>query len=255
MGILGNMHWLANRAYRKYVLTRPPSTRRHHLIVACMPKSGSSYLTAILGRLPGMRIISLVPGYDRREQELDISMLRSADNIDYVAHHHIRFSRPTMTLLNHFCIKPIVQVRNIFDIVVSLRDHLRNESLESSMGYVAPGMERWDDEQLERFIVQMMLPWYFNFYMSWRDCESKCLVRYEELIRHPESVVTSICEQTLLKCSAEQIAHSIQAASQSFTRKNKGVAGRGQSIKDETRNLIHEMAAYYVGVDFSPIGL
>jgi hypothetical protein len=202
-----------------------------------------------------MRIVSLVPGYDRREQELDIGMLRAADGIDYVAHHHIRFSRPTMTLLNHFCIKPVVQVRNIFDIVVSLRDHLRNESLEGSMGYVAPGMERWDDAHLERFIVQMMIPWYFNFYMSWLDCRSKCLVRYEDLIRNPESVVAGICEQAMLKFSAEQIAYSIQAADQSFTRKNVGVAGRGQGIKDETRYLVHDMAAFYDGVDFSPLGL
>lgn len=161
-----------------------------------MPKSGSTYLTAILGRMPGMKIVSLVPGYDRREQELDIGMLRATDGIDYVAHHHVRFSRPTMTLLDHFCIKPVVQVRNIFDIVVSIKDHLRNESIEGSMGYVVPEMVRWDDQQLERFIVQMMIPWYFNFYMSWRDCESRILVRYEELIRTPESVVTSICERT-----------------------------------------------------------
>jgi hypothetical protein len=220
-----------------------------------MPKSGSSYLTAILGRLPGMGVVSLVPGYDRREQELDIGMLRAADGMDYVAHHHVRFSKPTMILLSHFCVKPIVQVRNIFDIVISLRDHLRNESLEGSMGYVVPGMERWDDDQLERFIVQMMIPWYVNFYMSWLDCESKSLVRYEDIIRTPESVVASICEQASLRCSAQEISQAIYAAGQSYTRRNVGMTGRGQGMNDETRRLIHEMVAYYAGVDFSPIGL
>lgn len=252
---LAQLRWRAAEKYLQRHLSRPRSSRNRHLLVACMPKSGSTYLTTILGALPEMQILYLVPGYDRREQELDISMLRAANGLNYVAQHHVRCSQPTLTLLRHFSITPIVQVRSIFDIVVSIRDHFRTEGLEASMAYVARGMEQWPDERLDLFIARMMVPWYFNFYVSWLTCDEAIRVRYEELIREPASIVKAICAKASLACTDTDIANAIQQASRSSTRKNKGVAGRGEALSEHTRQVIADMAAFYPGVDFSPMGL
>ncbi|WP_448534434.1 sulfotransferase domain-containing protein [Parathermosynechococcus lividus] len=254
MATLGEIRWHAIRWLGKRIMTLP-SSKRHHLLIACMPKSGSTYLMAIIGHLPKMRIVRLVPGYDRREQELDISRLLAADGFNYVSQHHTRFSEPTKILLDRFCIHPIVLVRNIFDVVISIRDHLRNEGVVSPIAYINPEAIQWDDERLERFIVQMAIPWYFNFYLSWLDCNSKTLVRYEDLIRTPESVILSICDSASIQCNSEKITEAVQSAQQAFTRKNVGVAGRGQGLSHENRRMIYEMASYYTGIDFSPIGL
>lgn len=255
MGISRNINSIIARLYVRYVMTKPLVNSHHHLLVACMPKSGSTFLATVLGNLPEMQVVSLVPGFDRREQELDLSLLHAVQGLNYVAQHHIRFSRPTENLLRHFDIRPIVLVRNIFDVVMSIKDHFRNESIEGSMAYVIPEMKQWEDRELERFIVHMMIPWYFNFYMSWLNCEAKCLVRYEDLTNDPESVVASICNQVSLSVSPESIARAISISEKSPIRKNKGVAGRGEKLDYANRNLIVTMSSFYKGVDFSPIGI
>lgn len=255
MGISRNINSIIARLYVRYVMTKPLVNSHHHLLVACMPKSGSTFLATVLGNLPEMQVVSLVPGFDRREQELDLSLLHAVHGLNYVAQHHLRFSRPTENLLRHFDIRPIVLVRNIFDVVMSIKDHFRNESIEGSMAYVIPEMKQWEDRELERFIVHMMIPWYFNFYMSWLSCESKCLIRYEDIIHSPEAVVATICDQVSLKCSPVSIQRAINISEQSPTRKNKGIAGRGAKLDDANRDLIFAMASFYKGVDFSSIGI
>ncbi len=255
MGVSRNINSIIARAYVRFVMNRPMESKCHHLLVACMPKSGSTFLSTVLGNLPGMQVVSLVPGFDRREQELDISLLHAMHSLNYVAQQHIRYSLPTEKMLRHFGIKPIVLVRNLFDVVMSIRDHFRNESIEGSMAYVVPEMKDWEDPQLERFIVQMMIPWYFNFYMSWMSCESKHLVRYEDLVQSPESVVADICDRMSLSASQESIEQAIKISEHSPIRKNQGIAGRGEKLDEENKRLIRAMASFYKGVDFSPIGI
>lgn len=255
MGVSRNINSIIARTYVRYVMNGPMECKCHHLLVACMPKSGSTFLATVLGNLPGMQTVSLVPGFDRREQELDISLLHAMHHLNYVAQQHIRYSLPTEKMLRHFGIKPVVLVRNLFDVVISIKDHFRNESIEGSMAYVVPEMKDWEDSQLERFIVQMMIPWYFNFYMSWMSCESKHLVRYEDLVQSPESVIAEISDRMSLGVSQESILRAITISENSPTRKNRGVAGRGEKLGEDNKRLIHAMASFYKGVDFSPIGI
>jgi hypothetical protein len=220
-----------------------------------MPKSGSSYLTAILGHLPRVETVSLVPGYDRREQELDIGLLRAANNLNYVAQHHVRYSEVTHALVRHFHLRPIVQVRNLFDVVVSIRDHIRKESTISPLAYVPYEVCCWEDPKLESFIVKMMLPWYFSFYVSWLDSPEKFLVRYEDLVERPQQIIEHICQWCCLPCKQADIEIAILKTRGVFTRKNIGVPGRGQSLTDQARNLIYEMASFYKQINFSIVGL
>lgn len=238
------------------MIPKPVSlSKHHHLLIACMPKSGSTYLRMLLAGLPDMRSASLVPGHGRREQELDVGRLRATYSLNYVAQHHIRYSSPLGELLDQFDVKPIVLVRNIFDIVISVRDHFRNESVEGSMAYIHPDMILWEDRKLEHFIVTMCIPWYFNFYMSWTDCSAKCLVRYEDLVHSPASVVGVICKEFSVESSPEMIDRTVDAANMLNTRKNQGIIGRSKDLEDTTKEQILEMASFYEDVDFTPIGL
>ncbi|MEM8662881.1 MAG: hypothetical protein AAGF49_02005, partial [Pseudomonadota bacterium] len=86
-----------------------------HILLACMPKSGSTFLAQILINMPGMRRERLVPDFERREQELCPQRLREAQALTeglhrvwrergepralaprgFAAQHHVRHSRPT----------------------------------------------------------------------------------------------------------------------------------------------------------------
>jgi hypothetical protein len=93
-----------------------------------MPKSGSTLLTDLIGQLPGFHQAALIPIAGRREQELDEVCLQKADGLDYIAQVHVRHSDWTEDMCADYGLTPIVLVRNLFDVVVSLRDHVRNES-------------------------------------------------------------------------------------------------------------------------------
>lgn len=234
-------------------------SKRHNILVACMPKSGSTYLTTVLSRLPGFGITSWVPDYGRREQELCRQKLeadRSAyPNHSLVAQHHVRYSDTTKRYIEEFDLKPLVLVRNLYDVVPSLIDHHRTESVVYPMAYVPRDIVEWDWERAAEFVTYMALPWYFNFFASWHDCDEKILLTYEELIVRPRQVIGRICSEWGVTASDREIDSALEQAGALQTRRNIGVAGRGRMLPEKCRGHIHEMASYYKGLDLSQVAL
>ena len=239
----------------RYALTGALSCNHHHLLVACMPKSGSTFLSAALANLPGFQGIGLTPGYGRREQELDTLSMLFYHRTNYVAQQHVRYSGSMEVWRQSLGIKPIVLVRDIFDVIPSLRDHFRREDTVGPMGYVTQEMVGWEDSKLDYFIATMLIPWYFNFYRSWLDCENMLMVRYEDINADPASVVGRIVDHYGLGFSRETIESAVNKAQGGLTRKNQAIVGRGQNLSEEVKARIYEMADFYPGVDFSPIGI
>jgi hypothetical protein len=229
--------------------------QKTHLLVACMPKSGSTYLSTILSNLEGFQQGILVHAAGRREQELDVLQLVHYDDTNYVAQHHVRYSQGTKELMERFDVKPVVLVRNIYDAVVSFRDHFRNESTENPMGYAFPYMKDWPDEKLEELIVDVFLPWYFNFFMSWQECSNLCLLTYEEMVANPQSTIGKINKHFSLGIKDEDINQAVELAGTKFTRKNVGKTGRGEHLNVYCKQRIERMAGYYGDTNFTLIGI
>lgn len=101
----------------------------------------------------------------------------------------------------------------------------------------------------------MVIPWYFNFFLSWRDCNQKLLVTYEDLNREPIGTFSRILDYCEIDASPAELDQVISAASGRNTRKNVGKIGRGTKLNPKTRERILDYARYYDNVDFSEIGL
>jgi hypothetical protein len=229
---------------------------RHHVLVACMPKSGSTFLAYIISSLPEFRWADLVNGYGRREQEIDVIKAILYQPYNYAAQHHVRYSGPTEQIMRIFNIKPIVLVRNIFDVVISFRDHIRNESTIVPTAFIKEEMKYWENDRLEELIVSMIIPWYFNFFMCWTECPDKLLLNYDEHIKGDISSTIEMVVQYLgLNVTHEQIEAAINIASQRNPSKNKAKTGRGEVLKESTKQKIIHMANYYEGQDFSVLGI
>ncbi|MHC4248884.1 MAG: methyltransferase domain-containing protein [Planctomycetota bacterium] len=250
---------VAAEDYLEYHAGRSFASDRHRILLACLPKSGSTYLARMLSLLPGWSKAPLVTGYGRREQELSVERLLTAHRAygNYVAQHHVRYSDVTRRLMERFVLKPVVLVRNIFDAAVSVRDHLLDDLPAISQAYVPDDISRWDDERQFHFIADMVMPWYFNFFASWADCPDKLLVAYEEIHADAVAVVRRIADHYGLGVADGEIRAAVEEAGRSgeATRKNKGVLGRGSCLPDDVRRKISDLARYYEGVDFSTIGL
>lgn len=242
---IGSVTTTARRALR---LERP------HVLVACMPKSASTFVTDVVAELPGMRRTSLTWAYGWREQTLDVAQLARFDLASYVSQQHLRYSADVGELIAEYRLTPVVLIRNIFDVVASVRDHFRDESTDGPMAALGPEHAKLGDAALEELIADLIVPWYFNFFVSWEGVDS-VRTTYDEVRQSPRDVVARICERARIKADGATIERAIAAARAKARRFNKGVSGRGESISLNARERIVSFARHFPDVDFGPIGV
>jgi hypothetical protein len=217
-----------------------------HVLIACMPKSGSTFLSDVIAELPGFRRAYLMPAHGRREQELDEFCLQQADPFNFVAQNHVRYSEWTAEMCADYGLTPIVLVRSLLDVIVSLRDHVRNESTILPVLFVEPHHVALDDAKLEAMLARLALPWYINFYMGWRRAPGAHIVNYEDLISAPADVVREILSfagASTSDADVEAAVAHVRAARRS--RMNVGVSGRGATLRPETIRTVLEMIDFY----------
>jgi len=226
------------------------------ILLACFPKSGSTFTSSVIGKIDGFSKIPLVPSYGSREQELDIRGLYKYRNINFVAQHHVRYSMYLEELLQQYNVKPVILVRNIYDCIVSLADHLRNESLINPFAVINEEHIKFTDEQLYRVIADLVMPWYINFYVGWKMSSIEPLiVRYEDMIDNPENYFKKIFDVVDVNITSKEIAECIGKVQSEKTLLNKGIKGRGRSLPPEVKKHVKRLASHYPSVDFSDIGI
>ncbi|MDQ0391710.1 uncharacterized membrane protein YkvA (DUF1232 family) [Labrys monachus] len=218
-----------------------------------MPKSGSTFLSTAVAFSAKLKRVDLVPDYGRREQELcEIRMVENA-GLDYVAQHHIRHSQWSEKLCRDYGVCVVVLIRSLFDVVVSLRDHVRRESPVCSMFYLEKKHVDRSNSDIERMVATLAIPWYVNFYMGWRGKRDARIVLYEDLIAAPEKTVCDILDYAGIAVRDEQVAAGVARASTGGgARLNVGVAGRGRSLDPGTVSLIMDMLAMYPEIADDP---
>ena len=149
------------------------SKKRKHVWIIAAPKSGSTWISAIFQELLKWKTSHLVNGYGRREQEIDIRKLISVTSRDnlFSPHQHCRASETTIKIIERARIQPIIHIRNIFDIVISVRDSLDQGNHTSAMAFVDANWHNMPYEKRTDFIIDMVVPWYFNFFAGWFSSE------------------------------------------------------------------------------------
>lgn len=211
-----------------------------------MPKSGSTFLSDVISQLPGFRRAVLYPSSDRREQELDEFCLREVNKYDYVAQSHSRYSEWTAQMCNAYHLTPIVLVRSLLDVIVSLRDHVRKQSPVWPMFFADRPHADLDDATLELMLARLATPWYVNFYMGWRRAPGALMISYEELIREPVGVIRDIltfCGDGAPLAEVEAAVAGVRGVGRS--RLNVGVAGRGAGLRPQTIRAVLELLDFY----------
>lgn len=236
--------------------------KHSHLWIVAPPKSGSTWLSALLDNYLGWTTMAMTDSFDRREQEPSLRLLAQAARIDRVLwkHQHTRASKSTIELIRRADILPIIQTRDIHDTVMSCIDHFSNLSTIWPMAYMDD--HQWnqlDADSKSRFIVDMMAPWYFNFYAGWfsskivRDATAY-VCRYENLNRDPVGELIKICEHFGLPGDRQKAQAAVDRAASQFTRRNQGVIGRGAKLPEELKESLARMRRYYSDIDFSAAG-
>jgi hypothetical protein len=199
-----------------------------HILIACMPKSASTYLCGAISNIPGMKEAVLTIGHHRREQEICPLECALVHHFNYVASHHVRYSRATREIMRQYSIFPVILVRNIYDCVVSLRDHLLRESLDIPQGYVPRNFPVLTTAQQYDYIIDFIVPWYASFFASWSEYDGPAIrVGYESLVQDFPGAIERIFSAIGVETSRREIHTALEAVNPAERRFNVGRTGRG----------------------------
>jgi hypothetical protein len=230
----------------RYMRGQSIRNRKKHALLACMPKSGSSFFASVVGALDGFRVASIVQDYDRNEQELSELALLRYHNVNYVTQNHVRYSRPVERLIYAFNLRPVVLTRNIFDIVVSMRDHFKRVSLIWPLAYVPEDILSRSDDEIELFIADMMVPWYLNFYFSWTLCHDALWLDYDDMISDLSGALKNVGEHLDLPLTAASVDKAMETVGKlTIKTRNRGVSGRGRFLSHAAKAHIDHLVGHY----------
>jgi len=236
-----------------------------HIWLVCAPKSGSTWLTRILQDTLKWQTVKMVPSFGNREQEIDLSCLLRAGASGKVLtpHQHCRYSAYTHEIIDALDTKVIFQVRDIFDTILSFYDHIEMEGPTFPSGFMNESSWSAMDELMRyEYLVDLVIPWYFNFYCGWMSSELHAqgrlkLITYNELRNNTIATVgdvLSYCEESSSLPKVQGILEK-QVKKKKNTRQNKGVLGRGDSLPESLKERVKSFTKYYPHIDFGPLGL
>jgi SAM-dependent methyltransferase len=147
--------------------------------------------------------------------------------------------------MKEYKLRPVVLVRNIFDVVRSLQDHFVREDTLTPVGYVHHEYQSMSHEEQLWFLINLHLPWYFHFLVSWQEAANTLDVQwltYEQFFADPVAYTHRLLQFYGLQASNEEIRRAIANTAQQNTRHNVGVAGRGKQLPDDHCHAILRLA-------------
>jgi hypothetical protein len=236
---------------------------RTHIFVACMPKTASTFINSVLRRLTGFSAVHLILALDN-EQDIYVPSFMRMNNTDTVTFQHVRATPSNLFLLQSAGIKPIITARSFFDVVVSLRDMVENEQdrpfFNVKFPYTREFLKMDRERQLDA-IIDIFMPWFFAFYISWHDaCRygqfDAAWLTYGEFSEDKVRAISAILSYYKICRSPRQIQNAFEASRKPGNRINKGVKGRGsEQLSQAQKQRLLDMANYYPWVDFSLVGI
>lgn len=232
-----------------------------HIFIACVPKSGSTFLKNVLLSLTCYRDAFLAYTPAQFEQDLYLPGVINVAQADTVTQQHTRATDANVQMMQAFEIRPVVLVRNVFDAVASLLDFYDGGAFSNS--FFRADYKSLDEQTRIDLLIDNLVPWYFQFVASWNLVEKQNRLEifwlgYEELIKEKPASITSVLKFYGLGAPTRGIEQRIREAEseKGRTRFNKGVAGRGDSkLSESQKDRICSYARYFPTTDFSRIGL
>ena len=236
--------------------------KKHHIFISCTPKSGSTYLLRILEQLLGYEVRIFIAAFDRTEQDIFEPKIMNNLTINTVTHQHTRCTDNNIRLLKKHDIKPVILTRNIFDSVISMRNHMLQEPENSwwPMGYIDHNFYELPITKQYDFVIDLILPWYLNFYVSWERYESKeqvLWITYEELFADKTGTLKRILDYYgISKKITEKGLDKAETNIQGQTRKTKvEISEKAIDLSEQQIARIISLTNYYKDINFDRIGI
>lgn len=227
--------------------------RKPHILIACMPKSASTFLASAISELPGFRRCRLTPDWGAREQELCAIRLSRYNHNAYVSQHHLRNSAWTQGLIKQYNLTPVVLVRNLADCVISIRDHFHKEPGEGPTAFFDDSHLAMSDGDFEEAIVSLAIPWYLNFYAGWKTAGNIPIYDFDDYTGDPVRVMNEILAHASVQVREEDVVAALDQVQKAKTRFNVGETGRGRLLSDAAKDSLSRLLKHYPDLQDDPL--
>lgn len=232
-----------------------------YLLVA-LPKSSSTYSTRALSRILDADIHKDIVTQDRfTPKDLYIPGIVGVRDRMTISQVHLVASGANLRILQSFRMPVAILLRNLFDVVISLRDHMKGNPYFSSI-LIPNAYDTLPEQDKLDFIIDTAVPWMVTFYVSWAQAIARGdidteFVFYEDMLAEPVPFFRKICARFGRQVSEAEVNKALARVEKSAaTRFNIGKPGRGASELTAAQIArIRRHADYYPGIDFSPLGL
>src|SRR5438552_14308538 len=134
--------------------------RRRHVLFASFPKSGTTYLHRLLLDATGFVDYLMDRFSEDQQQNLIRQWMPMFLAQDTVTQIHMFATAPNTRMLKEMGVRPVVLIRDLADVLVSLRDHLIKEDHVVPVAQVPASFRDWPLEEQTWFLVRMATPWY-----------------------------------------------------------------------------------------------
>ena len=239
-----------------------PEDLGRHLFVACMPKSGSTFLSNCLVRLTGFTRTFHSFAYMQNEEELYLPSLVRFARYNMVTQQHCRATAANLQLMQAFAIRPVVLIRRLDDAVMSLLDFYDSGGAANTT-FLNEDYPRLTRAERIDALIDLKLPWYVEFYVSWTQAERDGRVpmlwlTYKEMTGDKMGALARVAQFYGLGSSEADIRGALDSVEQdpAASRFNKGVIGRGEAgLTKAQKDRIRRLFRAFPSVDFAPIAV
>lgn len=235
-----------------------------------MPKSGSSFIQTAISTATGFSNILLTNftqpgisthfGMSAREQEIDefaiiYNILHTGGS--FIAQHHTCATRFLASQLKFFNIQPIITIRNVFDCIISADDmYMRDLSaleenvIAETLFNIPQNYIDHDTNQRLSILAHTLGIWLIDFYISWKRIIMLGLATPLPIIYENDIITNNIVAKLsqFLQLTNEERAKMHEYTTRPHNeanRFNKGVAGRGQAIPENLKQMLRDYAANF----------
>lgn len=140
-----------------------------HIFIACLPKSGSTFLADVLVNITDFEPIQFQPIRGTNDHNIEPSVLYESLSKNTVTQLHSKPNECNKLYFKRFNIKVVFIFRDITSSLKSFYNHILNENDKWFMFTVAKDFEKWNIEKQFDFLIDLVVPWYINFLTSWKQ--------------------------------------------------------------------------------------
>lgn len=211
------------------------------IMVACAPKSASTYVANVLGWYFSIEFgARQLVYYYEWEQNLTPDVIEQINpRANFVLQMHLLPHRPNLIVLDKLQIKPIFLWRNLADTVISYDDHIRTQSHEWPNFYIHN--RNWflaqPDQARYQFLIQRALPWHLAFYLGWRARDAT-FRHYENMLRDETAYFRGIIQELAGGVDVVRLKQVLDEGKQ--VRFNVGTWGRSKELFSSATRLALE---------------